>query len=117
MADLLGIDSLPEIVPTSDEKNLALLSHILTFIAPILGPLVIYVIKKNESPFVAAHAKASFNFQITLVLVCIGLFITIIGILLLWVVGIYSTVLVIVAAIRANEGRLYKYPFSINFIS
>lgn len=112
----LGTDFNPQYTPSSDEKVLSLLSHILTFVAPILAPLIIYLLKKDESDFVAEHAKESFNFQLTLVLICIGLFITLIGILLLWVVGIYATILVIVASIRANEGRIYKYPFSIKFI-
>jgi len=116
MADILGTDLNPEYPPTSDEKTLALLAHVLTFVSTLLAPLIIYILKKNDSPFVAEHAKESFNFQLTLVLVCIGLFFTIIGILFLWVVGIYATILVIVAAIRANEGRAYKYPFSIKFI-
>ena len=42
---LLGTDTQPDVVPTSDEKTLALLSHILTLIAPILAPLIIYLVK------------------------------------------------------------------------
>ena len=116
MADILGTDFPPQYEPSGDEKTLALLAHVLTFVSTLLAPLIIYIIKKNESPFVAEHAKESFNFQLTLVLVCIGLFVTIVGILFLWIVGIYATILVIVAAIRANEGRAFKYPFTINFI-
>jgi len=114
--DLLGTDESPVIPPTSDEKTLALLAHILTFVFPLLAPLIIYLIKKDESSFVAYHAKESLNFQITLFIVCIILFITIIGILLLWAVGIISVVLVIVATIRAAEGKLYRYPLCIRLI-
>ena len=112
----LGKDSTPEIVPTSDEKTLALLAHILTFVAPILAPLIIYLVKKDDSQFVAYHAKESLNFQITLFVIVIILVITIIGILLLWVVGLLSLVLVIVATIRASEGKLYRYPISIRLV-
>lgn len=114
--DLLGTDELPVIPPTSDEKTMALLSHVLTFVFPILGPLVIYLVKKNESSFVTYHAKESLNFQITLFIICVLLFISVIGILLLWIVGLIGTVLVIVATIRASEGKLYKYPFCIRLI-
>lgn len=86
--DLLGTDELPVIPPTSDEKTMALLSHVLTFVFPILGPLVIYLVKKNESSFVTYHAKESLNFQITLFIICVLLFISVIGILLLWIVGL-----------------------------
>jgi len=106
----------PDYVPTSDEKTMAVLSHILTIVAPILAPLIIYLVKKNESRFVESHAKESLNFQITVAIIIIILFITIIGILIAWIVGIISLVLVIIATIRASEGKLYKYPFSIRLI-
>ncbi|SRR6266496_1213298 len=112
----LGTEMQPDYIPTSDEKTLAVLSHILTLVAPILAPLIIYLVKKNESRFVEWHAKESLNFQITVAIIIIILFISIIGILVAWVVGIISLVLVIVATIRASEGKLYRYPFSIRLI-
>lgn len=118
MADnsFLGTEETPLIPPTNDEKTIALLSHVLTFIFPILAPLVIYLIKKDESAFVASHAKESLNFQITIFLVCVVLIISVIGLLLLWIVGIIAAVLVIVATVRASEGKLYKYPVSIRLV-
>ena len=118
MADnpYLGTDESPVIPPTSDEKTLALLAHVLTFVFPILAPLIIYLVKKDESSFVAYHAKESLNFQISLFIICFALFITIIGILVVWIVAILGYVFVIVATIRASEGRLYRYPFSIRLI-
>jgi uncharacterized Tic20 family protein len=117
--DLLGTDESPVIPPTSDEKTLALLSHVLTFFFPILAPLIIYLVKKEESSFVAYHAKESLNFQITLcifaIIFCI-LIIVIIGIFLLWIEGLAATVLIIVATIRASEGKLYRYPFTLRLI-
>ena len=112
----LGTEETPVIPPTSDEKTMALLAHVLTIVASFLAPLIIYIVKKDESDFVASHAKESLNFQITVVLVITILCITIIGILLVWLVGIASLVLVIIATIRASEGKLYKYPVSIRFI-
>ena len=115
-SSFLGTDETPVVPPTSDEKTLALLSHVLTFVFPILAPLIIYLIKKDESSFVAYHAKESLNFQITLFIVCFVLVITVIGILLVWAVGLIAVALVIVATIRASEGKLYKYPFSFRLI-
>ena len=112
----LGTDEQPVVVPTSDEKTLAILSHILTIVVWLFAPLVIYLIKKDESAFVAEHAKESLNFQITVTLACIVLFITIIGIFLLWIVGIIALILVLVATIKANDGKLYRYPFSLRLI-
>src|SRR3982750_1391749 len=94
---LLGEEQLPALPPTSDEKTMALLAHIVTFVSNFIAPLIIYVIKKDESPFVAAHAKESLNFQLTILLTVIVLFITIIGILLIWIVGIFALVMVIIA--------------------
>ncbi len=112
----LGTDTEPAVPPTSDERTMALLAHVLTFVSSFLAPLIIYLVKKDESAFISHHANESLNFQITVFLVSIVLFVTIIGILLLWVVGILSLVLVIVATIKANEGKLYRYPFSIRLI-
>jgi uncharacterized Tic20 family protein len=110
--DLLGTDELPMTPPTSDERTLAILCHVLTLFFWLIPPLVIYLIKKDESPYVAAHAKESLNFQITISLVCIALIITIIGLLLLWVVGIGALILVIVATIKASENKMYRYPLT-----
>ena len=112
----LGTEETPLVPPTSDEKTMALLSHVLTIVASFLAPLIIYIVKKDESAFIAAHAKESLNFQITVALIIIVLCITIIGILLVWFVGIASLVLVIMGTIRASEGKLYKYPVNIRFI-
>ena len=112
----LGEDSEPVIAPTSDEKTMALLSHVLTLAVGFLAPLIIYLIKKNESSFVTAHAKESLNFQITIFIIIVALVITVVGILLLWIVGILALVLVIMATIKASEGKLYRYPFSLRLI-
>lgn len=115
-SEFLGTEEQPVIPPNSDEKTLAILSHVLTFVAPILAPLIIYLIKKDDSTFVAAHAKESLNFQITLVLVIIVLMISVIGWFLLWLPGIIALVLVIVATIKASDGKLYRYPFTLRLI-
>ena len=103
-------------MPTQDERTLAILSHILTLVAPILAPLIIYLIKKDESKYVAAHARESLNFQITVIIICVGLIITIIGVLLVWLVALAALALVIIATIRASENKLYRYPFNFRFI-
>lgn len=106
----------PQLNPTSDEKTLALLSHVLTFIAPILAPLIIYLVKKDESEYIAYHAKESLNFQISIAIYVIVLVFSIIGILLVWAVAIAAFVLVILATIKAAEGKFYKYPLTIRLI-
>jgi uncharacterized Tic20 family protein len=113
---ILGTESLPPYTPTSDEKTLALIAHVITFVSSFIAPLIIYLIKKDESEFIREHAKESLNFQITVFIIVIICIISLIGLLLLWAVGLFTFILVIVATIRASEGKLYRYPFSIRFI-
>ncbi|HEX8675918.1 MAG TPA: DUF4870 domain-containing protein [Segetibacter sp.] len=112
----LGTGFQPDYIPTSDEKTFAILSHVLTLVAPILAPLIIYLIKKDESRYISFHAKESLNFQITVTIVIIGLLITFVGIFLTWIVGLAALVFVIIATIKASEGKLYKYPFTIRLV-
>jgi len=111
----------PLYTPNSDERIMAMLSHILAIVPGIgiLGPLVIYLVKKDESGFVAENAKESLNFQITMVLAYIIsaiLILVIIGAFLFWILGIMNVVLVIVATIKASENRIYRYPFNMRLI-
>ncbi len=115
----LGTELPAGYAPTSDEKTMAVLSHILTLVAPLLAPLIIYLVKKDESKFVESHSKESLNFQITVIIIgIIGIILVIllIGILILWALGIVTLILVIVASIRASEGKLYRYPFNLRLI-
>ena len=102
----------------SDDRLMAILSHVLALVPGIgiLGPLVIYLVKKDESSFVRDNARESLNFQLTIILLYIILFITVIGIFLWWVVALLNTILVIVAAIRASENQVYRYPLSFRLI-
>ena len=101
----------------SDDRLMAILSHVLALVPGIgiLGPLVIYLVK-NEPGFVKDNARESLNFQLTIILLYIILFITVIGIFLWWVVALLNTILVIVAAIRASENLVYRYPLSFRLI-
>ncbi|NLY38714.1 MAG: DUF4870 domain-containing protein [Firmicutes bacterium] len=85
----------------------------------ILGPLIVWLIKKNESPFVDDQGKESLNFQISFLIYYFiaGLLIfLLIGILLLPALMILNLVLVIIASLKANEGISYRYPFTIRFL-
>ena len=117
--DLLGDEISPLAPPTSDEKTMGILSHILCLVAGFIAPLIIYLIKKDESAYVREHAKESLNFQITLVILYIGCIILaflLIGFLLMAILGIGALILIIVATIRASEGKMYKYPINFRLI-
>jgi uncharacterized protein len=115
----LGSTKTPVTPVENNERILGVLSHVLTFVVWIFAPLIIYLLKKDESEFVRIHAKESLNFQLTLMIYYFIAFLTlilIIGFLLFIVIGIFHVVLVIVATIRAADEQLYRYPYTIRFI-
>jgi uncharacterized protein len=115
----LGTTQSPASPVTDSDRLLAILSHVLTMVAWLFAPLIIYLVKKDESAFVREHAKESLNFQLTLMIlyfICFLLLIVVIGILGFIVVGFMQLVLVIVATIKAADNQLYRYPFTIRFI-
>ena len=85
----------------------------------ILGPLVVWQIKKDQSPFVDDQGREALNFQISMTIyiavaalsICIG-----IGIVALPVVGILGLVFTIIAGIKANQGESYRYPLTIRMV-
>ena len=114
-----GDEIYPSQPPTQDERTLAILAHILTIFGWIFAPLIIYLLRKDESSFVRHHALESLNFQITLTICLIAsipLVFVLIGILLLWIIPILALILVIVATIKASENKLYRYPINFRII-
>jgi len=98
--------------PTSDERTMAILCHVLAIFFWILPPLIIYIVKKDESKWVAEQAKESLNFQLSWSIIILLLVVSIVGLLLVWVVGPVMLILVIIATIRASENKIYRYPFT-----
>lgn len=85
----------------------------------IAGPLVIWLIKKDQYSFVDDHGKESLNFQISMTIYAIVsaiLMLILIGFALLIAVAIVDIVFTIIAAIQTNDGKAYRYPLSIKFI-
>ena len=99
------------------------LSALAGFVIPfgnVIGPLVVWLIKKDTMPLVDQHGKEALNFQITVAiaaLVCVVLMLIIIGVFLLFIVGIGALVMTIIAAVKVSNGELdYKYPFALRLI-
>lgn len=107
-------------LPSSDDKIWIILSHLSLVIGVgFLLPLVVYFVKKEESPITAEHAKEALNFHISVYLYALISFVlcfVLIGIPLLILVAAGSFVLAIVACIKASEGQLYRYPLTIRLI-
>jgi uncharacterized protein len=111
--------------PTSEERTWALVAHVGTLVAAwfamgFICPLVIMLIKGNESPFVRRHAVESLNFQISLLIYLIVsavLVLLVVGIFMLIALGIFALVVIIMATIAASNGQDYRYPLTIRLVS
>jgi uncharacterized protein len=111
---------------TADERQWAMIAHfaaLAAFIVPpiggVLGPLVVWLVKREQSAFVAEAAKEAINFNIIVLLgacVCAMLVIVFIGILLGVALFGFWLVMTVVAGIKASEGVHYRYPVSLRIL-
>lgn len=116
-----------KIVTDPDEKQWGMFTHLSALVGligipfgSIVGPLIIYLIKKDEYEFVAEQGKNVLNFQITwsiIFIISAILIIVGIGIVMLIGFGIAWLVLVIVGTVAANKGESYQYPLTYKFLN
>jgi len=107
-----------------DEKIIGMLVHLLGGVTYILGPLVIWLIKKDESPFVKDQGREAMNFQITMIIgfaiATATAFFPFVGSCLsplLWLsVGVANLIFAILGGLEANKGIIYRYPFALRLI-
>ncbi len=114
----------PEI--TKDARMWAMFCHLAGlagFLMPVVGnivaPLIVWQVKKEDYPFVDEQGKEAVNFQISMSLyglITIPLFLICVGPFLLAAVSIVDLVFLLIAAVKANNGRHYRYPLTIRFI-
>lgn len=123
-------------VPSAEERQWAMFAHLSALLGGLvtgwiggwgcfLGPLIIWLVKKDTMPFVNDQAKEALNFNITVAIIFVilwiltfmtlglGIFVT--GPLML-IVGIAALVFIILAAVKSNEGVAYRYPFTLRLI-
>lgn len=110
---------------TKEERNWAICVHLaslLGFIIPvvgsIVGPLVVWLTQKDNSDFVDTHGREALNFQISMMiyfLISLVLLFILIGFLFIWLIPIVDVIFVVIAAIKASEGKEYRYPMIIRF--
>ena len=110
---------------TQDEKNFGMLCHLSAlsgFIVPmasLVAPLIIWLLKREESAFVDRQGKEAVNFQISFLIyamVCCLLMFVLVGFVLLPILAIFGLIVIILGAMAASKGEDYRYPFSIRFI-
>jgi uncharacterized Tic20 family protein len=116
----------PATAPSEHERTWGMLAHLAAFVGlvlplvgNVLGPLLVWVAKKDESAWVGEQARESLNFNITVMLAgiaCALLALIFIGFLLGTALFIAWLVMTLIAAIRASEGVQYHYPISLRLI-
>jgi len=103
----------------------ALSGYLITPVGWILGPLIVWLVKRNESPFVDDQGKESLNFQITMIIAAciigaVGILTCGIGLILAIplaiALAVINIIFPIIAAIQASHGEYYRYPFSLRLI-
>lgn len=130
-------DPLSAGMPSSEERQWAMFAHLSAILGGLvtgalgggwgcfIGPLIIWLVKKDTMPFVGDQAKEALNFNITVAIAFVVLMVVTvmtlgIGLILtipLWIIiGIFWLVFTIIAAIKANEGVRYRYPFALRLI-
>ena len=106
--------------PTQAEKNLALIMHVLSLVGfSLLGPLIVWLVKKDESAFLDRQGRELLNFQLSILIysiVSLVLCLVFIGFALLFVVFMTSLILTIIGLVKATEGKIYRFPLTIKML-
>ncbi len=116
----------PGTAPTENERTWGMLAHlsalagvVIWLLGCVLGPLAVWLSRRDQSEFVAAHAREALNFNITVVLaavVCMALMVVFVGFILGTALFVVWLVFTLIAAIKASEGEHYRYPFSLRLV-
>ena len=99
---------------SDDERMWAMFAHLSPFVGlSIFGPLIIWMIKKDESAFVDDQGKEALNFHLSALIAVLATAVTCIG---PFIVSIIAMVYHIMAAVEANKGVCYRYPYTLRLI-
>ena len=110
---------------SSDERTWALLCHLSAlagFVVPfgnIIGPLLVWLLKREGSPLVDDQGKEALNFQLTATIALVVsafLIFIVIGIPLFFAVALFDLIMIVIGGVRANNGEMYRYPINIRFV-
>ena len=113
-------DQKPNTEITADDKNIAVITHLAGALFSIYPVLIVWLLKKDDSIYIADQAKEALNFQITILLayfISTVLAIILIGFVLMGIIWIANIIFCIIAAIAASKGENYRYPFALRLIN
>lgn len=111
------VTALPSPVASQDDKTLGIVMHLLCLIGfPIIGPLIVWLMKKDQSAYLDHQGRELLNFQISYLIYAFAsglLCFFLIGIPLLFAVAVGSIVFTIIGIVKAADGKVYRFPLSI----
>jgi uncharacterized protein len=107
------------LVPNQDEKTLAIVMHVLGLVGfPIVGPLIVWLIKKDASSYLDAQGRELLSFQLSVLIYSFVSFLLcfiLIGVPMIIAIGAASLVLTIIGLVKASDGQIYRFPWIIRF--
>ena len=107
-------------MPSNDDKNIATITHIGGTVFSFVPSLIVWILRKDENPYIEDQAKEALNFQITMVLAYMlagVLSWILIGLIFFPVIWVLNIVFCIIAAISTSKGETYRYPFALRLIN
>jgi uncharacterized Tic20 family protein len=105
---------------SSDARTWALIAHLSGILVGFIGPLIVYLVKKDEDPWLRDQSAEALNFQLTLLIgyvISVVLMFVLIGFITFFLVWAFGIVFMIMAAVAVNRGETYRYPINIRMIS
>ncbi|HVM14049.1 MAG TPA: DUF4870 domain-containing protein, partial [Egibacteraceae bacterium] len=112
--------------PSQESHNWAMAAHLSAFVVflglplPFVGPLVVWLLRRDSDPYAAEHAREALNFNLTAMIAFVvagATVLLLVGFLLLPAVGIVWFIFVIIGGVKASNGEHYRYPLTIRFVS
>jgi uncharacterized Tic20 family protein len=105
---------------SADEKNIVVLTHIGGTIFSFIPALIVWLLKKEDSAYIADQAREALNFQITVLIAQVIssiLIVILIGFVLMGIIWLANIIFCIIAAVAASKGEYYRYPFTLRLIN
>lgn len=105
---------------SANDKNIAVLTHLGGIFFGFIPALIVWLLKKDDSPFIGEQAREALNFQITVLIAFVVAWVLVwllVGLLLLPLIYLANLVLCIIAAVNVSKGEDYKYPFALRLIN
>ena len=108
------------LTPSSDDKNIATVTHLGGTVFSFIPSLIVWILKKDDSAYIGDQAKEALNFQITMLIaqfIAGVLIVILVGFVLIGLIWILNVVFCIIAAISTSKGETYRYPFALRLIN